>query len=403
MRTLALSLLLALPASSARADSSPDPKRLAVPPEVTLRAQELVGQLGNDEFAAREAAHARLAKMGRLAKPALTSAAATHPDPEVRSRCRELLPKAAAEDMKARLDTFLADADGKYEHDLPGWNEFKKITGSTPGSRELFTEMMNDPTNRALLMAFGGSGADLGLLVANRKTEFYNWRFPRVLANGTVSNPSRREPTAADVTALLFAESFVESHKIPRTIAISTLFLTGAFSQAARDTSTERGRAIRAVVVKWVETRDDPAQMSQVMSVAGTLEIKEVAGVAAKVLAGGGTAPTRLTAAYAIARHDGKQYAAALEKALDDTAAYTLRTSVNGQLTSREIQVRDAALAALLLLSGQKPADYGFVEQYTGGTANFSYSARTLPDAARDAAIEKWKAWRAKNPDWAKK
>src|SRR4051812_5212558 len=118
MRTLALPLLfaLALPAFA----SSPDPKRLAVPPEEMIKAQELVRQLASDEFTVREAAQERLAKMGRLAKPVLSSAIATNPDPEVRSRCRELLPKAAAEDLKARLETFLADTEGKYEHDLPG-------------------------------------------------------------------------------------------------------------------------------------------------------------------------------------------------------------------------------------------------------------------------------------------
>jgi hypothetical protein len=401
MRTLALSLVIAV-TPQVRGDTSPDPKRLAVPPEITLKAQELVGQLGSDEFTARESAHERLAKMGRLAKPALTTAVATHPDPEVRSRCRELLPKAAAEDMKARLDTFLADADGKYDHDLPGWNEFKKVAGTTAGSRELFTEMMNDPTNRAILMAFG-SGADVGVLLANRKTEFYNWRFPRVMPNGVVSNPTRREPTPADITALLFAESFVESAKVPRTVPISTLFLSQPFSNAVRDGS-QRGNAMRGVVVKWLETRDDPSQLSQAMSFASSLDLKEVAGVAAKVLAGGSTTPIRLNAALTIAKHDGKAHAPALEKALDDTAAYVVRTSVNGQLTSREIQVRDAALAALLLLSGQEPADYGFVEMYKGaGNMKFSYTNRTLPEDARKAAFEKWKAWRAKNPDWAKK
>lgn len=405
MRILALSLLLA--SSALAVESSPDPKRLAIPAADTLKAQELVRQLGSDDFVDREAAHERLSKMGRLAKPTLSNAVATNPDPEVRSRCRELLPKAAAEDMKARLDTFLADADGKFEHDLPGWNEFRAVAGSTVGSRALFTEIMTDPTNRALLMGFAGSGADLGVLIAGRKAELYNWRFPRaVIVNGIVSQPSaRREPSPADIAALLFAEAHVESAKVPRTIAVSSLFLTPGFTQTVKDGS-ERGNAMKAVVVKWMDTRDDPAQLSQAMSIASSLDIKEVAGVAAKVLAGGGTALTRANAAYLIARHDGKPHAAALEKALDDTAAQTIGTVIaaNGVRTARTIQVRDAALAALLLLSGQDTEEYGFVEQFKGaGNTKFTYTARTLPDDARQKAFDKWKAWRAKNPDWAKK
>ena len=40
-------------------------------------------------------------------------------------RCSSLLPRAASLDIKARLDVFLADAEGEYEHDLPGWNQFR--------------------------------------------------------------------------------------------------------------------------------------------------------------------------------------------------------------------------------------------------------------------------------------
>ena len=53
--------------------------------------------------------------MGRFARPALIEGATGDPDPEVRARCHELLPRATAIEMKARLDAFLADADGKYE------------------------------------------------------------------------------------------------------------------------------------------------------------------------------------------------------------------------------------------------------------------------------------------------
>ena len=395
MRTLALPLLFALAVPAA--GSSPDPKRLAVPPEDMLKAQELVRQLGSDDFPVRESAHDRLAKMGRLAKPALGTALASNPDPEVRSRCRELMPRAAAADLKARLATFVADADGKFDHDLPGWNEFKTVAGSNADVRGLFNEMMTDPTNRTLLLAVGGPAGELGVLVAARKTELYNWR---IIRPGAASQ-ARRDPTPADITALLFAESHVESHKVPRTIAVSTLFVTPGFSTAVHDES-EKGRAIKAVIVKWLDTRDDPVQMYQAMTAAGNLGIKESSGVAAKLLNSGGQPIYRLYAAYAIAKHGDKRYAAALEKALTDTSAQNAIRVVNGVQTTTDYQVRDAALAALLMLSGQNPEDYGFVEQYRGNTSaiRYNYSARNLPEEARKGAFEKWQAWRAKNPDW---
>src|SRR5437870_5244528 len=142
MRILPLLLLLGVAVPSFA--SSPDPKRLAVPPEDMLKAQELVRQLGSDEFTIREEAQERLAKLGGL--------------------------------------------------------------------------------------------------VGVRKTELYHWRCPRnvgfVPAGGGVGTgtaTARRDPTPADITTLLFAESFVESHKVPRTIAVSTLFTTPGFNQAVQD------------------------------------------------------------------------------------------------------------------------------------------------------------------------
>ena len=103
-------LLALLPAARG---ASPDPKSLAIPVRELSRAQDLAGRLGDNVFQVREQATRELCKMGRLALPAVEQALAKATDPEVRARCEWLLPKALADDSKARLDTFLADADGK--------------------------------------------------------------------------------------------------------------------------------------------------------------------------------------------------------------------------------------------------------------------------------------------------
>src|SRR5215471_13272612 len=133
--------LFALPAFGA----SPDPKDLAIPPEEISKARELIKRLGSEVYREREEAHAELSKMGRLARPALIEAAASDTDPEIRYRCSRLLPKAGADDLKARLDTFLADTDGKYEHDLPGLKLFRKQMGSEKAARDLFVEIVKSP------------------------------------------------------------------------------------------------------------------------------------------------------------------------------------------------------------------------------------------------------------------
>ena len=74
--------------------SSPDPKDLAIPPGELVKAQDLIRRLGSEIYREREDAQAELARMGRLARPALLEAAAADPDPEVRFRCSRLLPRA---------------------------------------------------------------------------------------------------------------------------------------------------------------------------------------------------------------------------------------------------------------------------------------------------------------------
>src|SRR5439155_19187177 len=119
--------------------SSPDPKDLAIPAAELGRARELVRRLGSDDPREREAAQAELARMGRLARPVLAEAAAADPSAEVRGRAARLLPRAEAEELQARLDTFRADTELAYQHDLPGWSQFRvaagaewRVLGATP-------------------------------------------------------------------------------------------------------------------------------------------------------------------------------------------------------------------------------------------------------------------------------
>jgi len=132
MNRFALPLAFALLLSATGSAASPNPKDLAIRPAEHARALQprpATRQRGFDE---RENAQDDLSKMGRLAFPALLEGLNSNPSPEVRSRCMSLITKASQADLQARLATFLADADGKYEHDMPAWNEFKSWPGRTP-------------------------------------------------------------------------------------------------------------------------------------------------------------------------------------------------------------------------------------------------------------------------------
>ena len=64
--------------------------------EVPLTGRALVRQLGSEEYDEREDAQKQLAARGRSARAALLEGVNTNPDPEIRSRCAQLLPAASA-------------------------------------------------------------------------------------------------------------------------------------------------------------------------------------------------------------------------------------------------------------------------------------------------------------------
>ena len=404
------------------AAGSPDPKSLVIPSEELSHARELVQQLANEQYAEREKAEQELAKMGRLARPALVEAAHTDPRQEVRARCYGLLPRATALDIRAHLDVFLADTEGKYEHDLPGWNQFRstirgewKLFGyEIAANRSLdraaqasLPSLISTHANRELLMAAGGPASELGSIAAARAQGLYSQRFPRTMVvNGRVVRPSnvRHDPTTDDVAALLFAESLVPSKVSPRTSSITSLISASGFITAI-NTTGDRAKVYRALAASWIDSRQDPIEMYQIMSLASNLGLSEHGcRVGIRLLTTPGVIGAyRGMAATNLVRLGNKDHIPLLEKAFtDSTVAYTIRRSIVGkvnELETHDVQVKDMALAVAVILSGQSLDDYGFVDAFraNGGLSgkNYTYSRFYIPDADRKKMHEKWKAWRA--------
>ena len=78
--------------------------------------------------------------------------------------------------------------------------------------------------------------------------------------------------------------------------------------------------------------------------------------------------------------------------------------ATNAVLATEQVQVRDVALAVCLKVTDQKPDEYGFEEREIGSSGFRYYNplGAYMPPEKREAAIEKWKAWREKHPDFEK-
>lgn len=402
----ALAAALCLAATAAAAPPSPDPKSLAVPQEELSKAQELVRKLGSEVFAEREDAEHDLAAMGRFARAALLQAAATDPDPEIRARCNGLLPRATAIEMKARLDTFLADADGRYEHDLPGWTRlratvrgdwsafgwtFSARPQADKAARELFVEFLKAPGGRRLLTAIS-AGENLGPLVSALKSDLYYARYPR--AGGTA-----RVPTQAEVAVVLFADSLAKSGANPRNSLFTSVLTSSGIAQAAQGTD-DKAVALRAVLNAWIDTRADAYEMYAAMTLATNSQNVEAANrLALRLLAAPGAPGSyRGQAMMTLARTQSKDHLPALEKLIGDEAVVTtISTSVDGKIVRTTITVGDLALAAAVQLTGQKVEDYHINDRYKGsGPAAMSYTRYSIPEERRKEAATKYGWWRLK-------
>jgi hypothetical protein len=428
MFRICVSLVILIGVSGPVVAVSPDPKTLAVPPTELSKSRQLVQQLGSEQFDEREEAEQALGKMGRSARLALLEGVNADPNPEIRNRCAALLPKANALEMKARLEVFLADVEGKYEHDLPGWNQFRatvcndwiffgcRISSDSSlekAARSVFVELISTPANKSVVMGAGGSQAERSSIVIARRQELYSQKYGRPIGAGgfTASTIGRRDPTAEDIAALLFAESLAPqtTARVPRQASISLLITSSGFSSQARDTD-EKGRVYKAIAAAWLESRINPTDLYQGMTIATNLGLTNLSlRMAGRLFTTpGGTVNNRGNAAMTLVRLGGKEHIPLLEKAFEDTGVLTLarvgiRGNIADEVPNHEIQVRDVALAVSIQLAGQTLEDYGFIDQFkaNGGPDGFGYSYTRyyLPDDKRTAAFEKWKDWWAKNKD----
>ncbi len=380
--------------------ADPDPKSLAVSAEDAALARDLVKKLASDVYADREDATRKLRGLGRKALEAL-EAGADDPDPEVRLRCELLLPAAEADDVVARLATFLADKDAKFDHDLPGWKEFRTITGKAAAARELFADILKQPENRDLIAGMAQDPAELARRFDARKQDLYAKMYPRTpVADGKVG---RYEPTLRDATLFVFLETVTgDKGGTGRLGPVSAYYmLTRPAIRAAVD-SDKHSETIRKLAGAWAESRTTPLGLSQAMSVLSSFKLKDALGMAGKVIKSEGvTVYQKASAATVVAKVGSPEHLPLLKPLFENDAV--LRVKVGA---ANEIRVQDCALAMAVLLTGQQPPDYGFKTQNVGigPEARYTYYSYWFESAeARKAAFAKFAEWEDKNSPADKK
>ena len=351
--------------------ASPDPKELAVPPAELSKARELVRRLGSEVYRDREQAQADLARMGRLARQAVAEGAAGDPDPEVRLRCARLLPKAAADDLKARIDTFLADTGGKFDHDLPGLKAFRKSIGAAEKARALYAEILKSPYNLELFAAMDLGETEGGRAISDRRFVMWNDMQHRPQLNGRTPVPPK-QPSLPDIAALLFAESMVASDHIPRTGTWTwvngTQFVQQQASLQALGGSAAHGETYKLIVARWLSTRTDPQELTNLAYQLGNTALKQFKEsevlLRRIVTTEGVQGYAKGQALNALVMQRGKEEAPFLKQLLNNETmiqqVWFQQRGGNGRPEMHSCLMKDVALAYLITQSGGSIKDYGF-------------------------------------------
>jgi hypothetical protein len=342
-------------------------------------ASELVERLGDPVFAVRQRAARDLLRLGAAAEKDL-EAALEHPDAEVRQRAASLLEQVLETGSEAKLAAFLGDAQGAKQLDLPGWQKFRELVGDSRASRTVFVAMQRaEPKLLAAYQAAPRRAAEVSREAAQV------WASVEVEADDI-----DREQLFGDLAAVLFVGGDKDVSLDAQYVERAWQFGRVGLNEELRNPET--APVLRKLLGRWV-LRDSGANWSN-LSMAASYALPEGAELARRLLAEPQTPPAyRGYAALVLGRLGAAGDVTVLEKLLDDKSLCH-QQQLNFQRV--ETQVRDAALAAMVRLTGQKVADYGFDravehEQYL-------YQLQTLGfrDAAkRDAALKKWADHRA--------
>ena len=400
-----------------------DPAVLAIPKVHADRAAALVARLGDRQFPERDAAYRELEAMGRLALPAVR-AGRMSADAEVRQRCGRLSPVMETDDLGTRLMVFVADADGRYDHRVPGWELFRSAAGDTRPARDLFAAVTRDRANWPLLAALRGPGVEVrtellalaggpagfadrppparaAQAAAVRRWEFFAARTAPTLEDDDAPPVKRPRPQAPEIALVLLAETLHPERMNTRNGRHEIDANSLLNDKAGNDALLGQGRygpAFARLGRVWMDTRDGNGIL-YAYNLAKNIKLDPatVGRYAARVV-GRRDMPVegRAECASRLARDRQTDHLGVIVGGFGETEGLG-----DGLL-------RDHLLAAAVVLTGQRPDDYGFRADPNRGVlfvapqALFVAPEGTKPKdvaavvaAQRAAAFDRWRNWEA--------
>ncbi|AMV23872.1 ECF RNA polymerase sigma factor SigE [Gemmata sp. SH-PL17] len=411
-------------------DAPPDESAHVPVARLVADPGDLVKMLGSDDFAAREAAHKRLRAVGLKAEPALRTGLKSE-DPEIRTRCAELLTAIRKDALDALVKDFDPAKDTEPDH--PIWARFKTIAGADRAARALFAELIADPHRRQLLDAADRDPAGAGKLYAAEVKAYYVyvqklWQKQLDRVNNS-KMPTPQERPWADELVVLYLGTYSQSAR-----AVPDNLENQLFRKWDAALTGPAGPAVRRVFTAWFALRDHELVIEGGLNAIGRDRVAEALPLLRKLVADEKADPDRRAQAIlTIGMIGTRDDLSLLRRVAEAPAANKPHTKWSVILKGREeldflwhgvkfgekvsqeqwaeawrkADVRegdrslaDCAWAAAVKLAGGKPAELGFLHPHIldGGKPDpdWFYSPRIhgFPDAkARAVAHKKAREW----------
>ncbi len=339
----------------------------------------LIQQLGASDYRLRQEAEERLLERGLSSLDAVR-AAMELPNAEVRYRSERLLARLQALAAAENEERLLTDPWQVNAEIYVIWERWQGMVGDTPASRKLLVAMMRKEPE--LLLSLNSSRAVWRNQFEKRCGEL------RVFPN-----PQGAEMNPMTTAALLFV--LLQPETQPSSVAagiVSSATVTGHFDRLLDDPTV--GTASTALLELWL--RQDGLATPHLRLNMGLKIGSSAAMSAARQLLKEGQNNRQLShqAVMYIAKVVGDEGLEDLEAKLHDrTPIYTNRQ--RGSDHQNVVTMSDLALLALLHITKQAPARYGFTHLVANPLYLYQLDSCGLPDDdARDKAVQRWEAWR---------
>lgn len=356
--------------------------------DVQKEVDELIDQLGSNEFAEREYAAKRLVEIGMPCVDKLRDLKSAA-DSEVQFAASRIVKKIVRSDFENRIEAFLAASDDDAaDFGLPGWEVYSQQVGSSKNARELFASMQR--LHPRLMKSLEGD-------IKSVNSEL------RDLMGDLVSNANRYNDTPIESFAACFMLATADKIngkqvELPHNSDnnLSSLFRNQVVANQLQE--GKYNEILKTFVVRWIQ-QDSPnvSQEYYRLMIADTHQLKEAVPLALNMINNReSTHYYRQYAIWYLVKTTGTEHQKEIEKLLDDkNNLRETKKLINGVDVEFEIQMRDVALAALVYMYKQPYEDFGFEMAPANMTTPLSYSQSGFrDDKSRLKAIKKWEAFK---------